>query len=61
MNNPLNNKCPVCGALVNAPCARINGTLMPGPHRKRMELTLGIKMPSRHEANQKALRKIQSA
>ena len=46
---------------MNAPCARINGTLMPGPHRKRMELTLGIKMPSRHEANQKALRKIQSA
>ena len=54
MNDPLAIKCPACGALPNAPCVRINGALLSGPHRKRKELALGIKIPSRSETNQVA-------
>jgi hypothetical protein len=53
MIEPLTLKCPVCGALANDPCVRISGALLPGPHRKRKELALGITMSSRSEANQK--------
>ena len=55
MENPLSHTCPVCGALPNEPCIRMNGTLMPGPHSKRKYLALGIKTTS-EDANQAAAR-----
>ena len=54
MNDPMTLRCPVCGALPGAPCVRISGTLLPGPHSKRKELALGLKMASRSEANQQS-------
>ncbi len=43
MTNPLNVKCPVCGALANKLCIRLNGTRMPGPHAKRVVVVSGVK------------------
>jgi len=47
MSDPLTVKCPACGALPNNPCARIDGKVLPGPHRRRKEHSLGITVPSR--------------
>jgi hypothetical protein len=43
MANPLSAKCPVCGALPNKQCIRLNGTRMPGPHARRVVVVSGVK------------------
>jgi hypothetical protein len=60
MDNPLSHICPVCGALPNDPCIRMNGTLMPGPHSKRKHLALGIKT-ALEDVNQAAARIVREA
>ena len=52
MNDALNFKCPVCGALPNGPCFRMDGTLMPGPHSQRSARAMGIVDMTRADRNQ---------
>jgi hypothetical protein len=57
MSDPLTLKCPTCGALPNNQCARIDGSLLPSPHQRRKELSLGFIIPGRAEASRQAVRR----
>jgi hypothetical protein len=56
MNDPIRFKCPICGALPDDPCVRIDGTLVPGPHSGRKSVTQGTKPAPRPAFSQAAAR-----
>jgi len=49
MDDPIRFTCPICGALPDDPCIRIDGTLMPGPHSGRKSLPPGTKPVPRQD------------
>jgi len=49
MDDPIRFKCPICGALPNDPCVRIDGTLMPGPHGGRKSVAPKTKPDPRQD------------
>jgi hypothetical protein len=49
MDDLIRFKCPICGALPDDPCVRIDGTLMPGPHSGRKSVAPDAKPVPRQD------------
>jgi hypothetical protein len=61
MNDPIRFKCPICGALPDDPCVRIDGTLTPGPHSGRKSVATGTKPAPRQDFSQAATPAVREA
>jgi hypothetical protein len=61
MDDPIRFKCPICGALPDDPCVRIDGTLRPGPHSARKSVAPGAKPVPRQDVSHTATRVVREA